>query len=248
MNTRMARAIVTGGASGLGLAVAHKLIGEGAKVAILDRQDPVGVGGAVYLEADIRDEAAIGQAVAEAAARLGGVTLLAHCAGIAHSQRVLGRDAVHDTEAFSRVLQVNLLGTFLLCRAAADIMRHNAPDEEGERGVIVNTASIAACEGQIGQAAYAASKSGVAGMTLPLAREFARFGLRVMCIAPGVFATPLIERLPDTVRSQLQACTVHPARFGKPAEFAALVCHIYSNPMLNGSVIRLDGALRMPPE
>lgn len=248
MKLQAARALVTGGASGLGLAVARRLGDAGARVAILDIRPPVEAPrGIPFVAADVASEGAVERAMAEAVEALGGLTLAVNCAGISHRGRVVGRDGRMALSDFTRVVSVNLIGTFAVCRAAADAMQHNEPEADGERGVIVNTASVAAFEGQIGQAAYAASKGGVASLTLPLARELASFGVRVVCIAPGVFETAMVATLTEPVRAALQGQVPFPKRFGDPAEFAALVCHLYENPMLNGTVIRLDGALRMNP-
>ncbi len=253
MELRGAKAIVTGGASGLGLATARQLVGAGARVALLDRDAKRAAAAAAELgecafafEADVTSESSVDGAVAAAAEAMGGLTLVVNCAGIIVSQRTVGKDTRLELADFNHVLAVNLGGTFLLCRAAAGYMQHNAANADGERGVIVNSASIAAFEGQIGQAAYAASKAGIVGLTLPLAREFAVFGVRVMTIAPGLFDTLMIAGLPEAARAALGAQAPFPHRLGKPEEFAQLVCHIYENAMLNGEVIRLDGALRMP--
>ncbi len=184
------------------------------------------------------------QTALEAFGRIDG---LVNCAGVAPSERIVGREGAHDLDRFAATLRVNLVGTFNMTRLAARAMSINKPDEEGERGIIVNTASIAAYDGQIGQAAYAASKGGVASLTLPAARELARFGIRVVAVAPGVFETPMMQGMPDELRASLGASVPFPSRLGRPEEFAALVCHIIENPMLNGEVIRLDGALRMAP-
>ena len=249
MRLQRARAVVTGGASGLGLAVAERLVEMGARVVVLDLRPPVALPpGAAYVEADVGSEAAVERAMAEAVDVLGGLTLAVNCAGISHRGRVVSREGSMAQADFARVVTVNIIGTFLVCRAAATVMQHNDPEPDGERGVIVNTASIAAFDGQIGQVAYAASKGGVVSLTLPLAREFASFGVRVVCIAPGVFETPMVASMAGPVRAGLQNQQPFPKRFGAPAEFAALCCHIYENPMLNGAVIRLDGALRMSPK
>jgi 3-hydroxyacyl-CoA dehydrogenase/3-hydroxy-2-methylbutyryl-CoA dehydrogenase len=255
MDPKTAQVIVTGGASGLGFAVAQRFAGLGAQVAILD-VDPTGgerIANALgkdvpYLPADVTSESSVDQAVQAVADQFGGVSLAVNCAGIVHSQRVVSRDRRLSQADFARVIAVNLIGTFTVCRAGAHVMQRNVPNADGERGVIVNTASIAAYEGPIGLAAYAASKGGVASLTLPLAREFASFGVRVMTVAPGLFATPMFAGLPDKVKASLAEDVPFPQRLGDPVEFAELVCHIYQNPMLNGEVIRLDGALRLPPK
>ncbi len=249
MNLNGAQAIITGGASGLGLAVAERLARDGARVAILDIQPPPvepAMAQALYLMTDVASETSVERSVHAAAERFGGITLAVNCAGVTHSQRVVGRDQVMSKADFARVVAINLIGTFLVCRSVAQLMQHNPANADGERGVIVNTASIAAFDGQVGLSAYAASKGGVASLTLPLAREFASFGVRVMAIAPGLFETPMFDGLSDLVRARLKEQIPFPKRLGHPAEFAGLVCHIYENPMLNGTVIRLDGALRMP--
>jgi NAD(P)-dependent dehydrogenase (short-subunit alcohol dehydrogenase family) len=246
--------IVTGAASGLGAATARLLASAGASVLIADRDVERGealageLGApARFCETDVTSAAAGAGAVAAALSAFGGLRGLVNCAGVAVSERVLGRDGVHELETFLRVLHVNLAGTFNMTRLAAAAIAEQAPDEGGERGVVVCTASVAAFDGQIGQAAYAASKGGVAAMTLPLAREFARLGIRVVSIAPGVFDTPMLASLPQAARDSLGAAVPFPARLGRPEEYAALVAHIASNAMLNGETIRLDGALRMAP-
>ncbi len=255
MQISKAKAIVTGGASGLGLATARKVVAEGGRVTVLDINqeqgdaavDELGAASA-FVATDVSSEEAVNGAVAQAAESMGGVNLLVNCAGILGAGRVLGRDGPMPGESFIKVIQVNLIGSFLMAKAAADKMQHNEPNEEGERGVIISTASVAAFEGQIGQAAYAASKAGVAGMALPIAREFARIGVRVMTIAPGIFMTPMMEGMPEKVRQSLAAQVPFPPRLGKPEEFADLVAYIYGNTMLNGETIRLDGAIRMQPK
>lgn len=243
--------LVTGAASGLGRGVAECLSEKGAKLVLADL-DPRGADvadllGATFVRTDVADEAEGRRAVEAAVSTHGGLHGLVNCAGIVSGGRVVGRDGPHDLDAFARTVRVNLIGTFNMIRLAAQAMAAGEPDGEGERGVIVSTASIAAFDGQIGQAAYAASKGGVASLTLPLARELAQHGIRVVAIAPGVFETPMMAGLPDTVREALGRSVPFPARLGRPAEFAALVAHIIGNSMLNGEVIRLDGALRMAP-
>ncbi len=249
-------ALITGGASGLGLATAKKIIAAGGSVAVLDINPEKSTASvaklgkrARFFEADVASEAAVDKAVSQAVDFLGEITLTVNCAGIAPSRRVLARDGLMDTAEFENIIRINLIGSFSVCRAAANVMQHNNPHgSDEERGVIVNTASIAALEGQIGQAAYAASKGGVVSMALPLAREFARIGVRVMTIAPGIFETPMFDTLPVEAREALAANTPYPHRLGKAEEYASLVQQIYENPMLNGEVIRLDGALRMQPK
>ena len=244
--------MITGGGSGLGLAAARQLLGQGGKVLLLDINAEAGqraaaeLGeGARFVQADITREEDGRAAVAQALEAFGAVHGLVNCAGIAPAEKILGRSGVHGLDSFLRTVEVNLIGSFNLLRLAAEAMAQNPPNAEGERGVIVNTASVAAFDGQIGQAAYAASKGGVAAMTLPAARELARSGIRVMCIAPGIFETPMMAGMPQEVRDSLAAGVPFPPRLGRPEEYAALVRHIVENPMLNGEVIRLDGALRM---
>ena len=246
--------LVTGGGSGLGLAAARQLLGQGGKVLLLDINAEAGqraaleLGeGARFVQADITREEDGRAAVEQALEAFGAVHGLVNCAGIAPAEKVLGRNGVHGLDSFRRTVEVNLIGSFNLLRLAAEAIAQNSPNAEGERGVIVNTASVAAFDGQIGQAAYAASKGGVAAMTLPAARELARSGIRVMCIAPGIFETPMMAGMPQEVRDSLAAGVPFPPRLGRPEEYAALVRHIVENPMLNGECIRLDGALRMAP-
>lgn len=248
-------AVVTGAASGLGHAVAARVIGAGGQVAMLDLNEEQGAAAAAalgerafFIRTDVADEQQVNKAVAAARERMKDIRLAVSCAGILGAARVLGRDGPMPGDFFAKVIQVNLVGTFLLAKAAADAMQHNSPDADGERGVIVNTASVAAFEGQIGQAAYSASKAGVAGMALPLAREFARIGVRVNTIAPGIFLTPMMEGMPDEVQQSLAAQVPFPSRLGRPEEFADLVAAIYETPMLNAETIRLDGAIRMQPK
>ena len=245
-------AIVTGGGSGLGEAAARELAAHGARVAILDlaRSNGDGVAtdlGGVFVEADVTSGEQVERAVADADAAHGGVHLLVNCAGIATAERTVGRDGPASLEGFARTVNVNLIGTFNAIRVAAAAMVRNEPTEDGERGVIVNTASVAAFEGQVGQAAYSASKGGVVGMTLPIARDLARDGVRNNTIAPGLFLTPMLLGLPEEAREALGGVTPFPARLGKPEEYARLVRAIIENPMINGETIRLDGALRLAP-
>ncbi|RIK16396.1 MAG: 3-hydroxyacyl-CoA dehydrogenase [Acidobacteria bacterium] len=250
-------ALVTGGASGLGEATARRLLEEGARVVLVDL--PGGRGEEVaaslgerasFAAADVRDPDQVAAAVA-AAAGLGELRVVVCCAGVATPGRILSRRGVLDLDAYRTVVEINLVGTFNVLRLAAEKMATNEPvaDERGmgDRGVVVMTASVAAFEGQIGQAAYASSKAGVAGLTLPAARDLADKGIRVMTIAPGVFETPMMAGLGEEVRSSLEALVPHPPRLGRPEEYASLVAHIVDNPLLNGEVVRLDGALRMPP-
>ncbi len=246
--------IVTGGASGLGAATARMVVAAGGRVVIADVNRASGealaqeLGDAArFVMADITEEASAQAVVAEAEAAFGGVQGLANCAGIAIGEKVLGRDGPHALASFARVVAINLVGTFNMIRLAAAAIAKSTPGADGERGVIVNTASVAAFDGQIGQAAYAASKAGVAGLTLPIARELARSGIRVVTIAPGLFATPMMAGLPAEVQESLGSAVPFPSRLGRPEEFAAMVRAVCENPMLNGEVIRLDGALRMAP-
>jgi NAD(P)-dependent dehydrogenase (short-subunit alcohol dehydrogenase family) len=246
-------AIVTGSASGLGLATAEMLAAAGAKVALLDI-DAARVAeaadriGGIGLQCDVGDAAAAEHALAEARAVHGPAAILVNCAGIAAAKRIVGRDGPMQLAEFELVIRVNLIGTFNLMRLAAADMATLEPDAEGERGVIVNTASVAAFDGQIGQSAYAASKGGVAALTLPAAREFARHGIRVMSIAPGIFETPMLRGLPEAAQASLAAAVPFPKRLGRPEEYAMLVRQILDNPMLNGETIRLDGAIRLAPQ
>jgi NAD(P)-dependent dehydrogenase (short-subunit alcohol dehydrogenase family) len=253
MNIDGCSAIVTGGASGLGNATAHALTDAGAHVIVLDLPTSEGEKAATalgptarFVAADVANQEQV-QAAVDEATTLGPLRVVVNCAGIATPGKVLGRDGIIPLEQFERVIRVNLIGTFNVVRLAAAAMVKTDPVGE-ERGVIVNTASVAAFDGQIGQPAYSASKGGVAAMTLPLAREFARDLIRVMTIAPGIFETPMMAGLPQAAQDSLAAQVPHPSRLGKPSEYAALVRHIVENPMLNGEVIRLDGAIRMQPK
>lgn len=244
--------LVTGGASGLGAACARNLTAAGAHVVVADLNQIQGEAlaaefgnRATFIQTDVTDEASTSRAVQTAIDRFGDLAGVVHTAGIVAGSRIVGRDGPHDLQLFSRVVQVNLIGTFNVLRLAAAAMATRPADDEGERGVIVTTASVAAFEGQIGQAAYAASKAGVAGMTLPAARELASFGIRVLTIAPGIFDTPLMTGLSDSVRESLAKQPAFPQRLGRPEEFAALVQHAIENRMLNGTVLRLDAGLRM---
>ena len=243
-------ALVTGGASGLGEACVRALVAAHASVTIADLHEAKGEAlahelGALtqYCRTDVCDEADVLAALDEAER----VDIVIHCAGIATAERALGKDGPLGLDRFERVLRVNVVGTFNVNRLAAAMMAKNEPGADGERGVIINTSSVAAFDGQIGQAAYAASKGAVAAMTLPLAREFARIGIRVLSIAPGLFRTPLLAGLPDEAMKQLAATVPFPSRLGEPSEFASLALHMIENRMLNGEVVRLDGALRMAP-
>jgi len=246
------KAIITGGASGLGYATAEKIIDAGGQVAILNLNKTKGNTAAsklgdraIFIETDVTSEDAVDSAIATVVNTFGFINLTVNCAGIAPSKRVLPKDGLMSTQEFSDVITTNLVSTFCVIRAVANVMQHNEPGESDERGVIINTSSIAAFDGQIGQAAYSASKGAIASMALPLAREFARIGIRVVTIAPGLFLTPLFDTLPEKAVEALRNAAPFPHRFGNPAEFAELAIHIYQNLMLNGETIRLDGALRM---
>lgn len=250
------RAIITGGVSGLGFAVARHLVAQGGKVALFDLNDDkgnaaiaeLGEANARYFRTDVSDEAGVVANVDAANAFLGGLNVAINCAGILGAGRVLGKDGSMPLSQFQTTVMVNLVGSFNVAKAAAAVMQHNAPGADGERGVIVNTASVAAYEGQIGQAAYSASKGGVVAMTLPMARELARFGIRVMTVAPGIFWTPMVDGMPESVQQSLSASIPFPSRLGKPEEFADLVAYILGNTYLNGETIRLDGATRLAPK
>ncbi|HET9535509.1 MAG TPA: 3-hydroxyacyl-CoA dehydrogenase [Mesorhizobium sp.] len=246
-------AIVTGGGSGLGEATARTLAGKGAKVAVLDvgmeRAEKVAAEiGGVAIKCDVSSAESAEAAVAEAASRLGEPRILVNCAGIAIGVKTLGKDGPHPLDSYRRVIEVNLIGTFNMIRLVADRTQKLDPLTSGERGVIINTASVAAFDGQIGQAAYASSKGGVVGMTLPVARDLARSGIRVVTIAPGIFKTPMMMTMPQEVQDSLGAAVPFPSRLGDPSEYAALALHIVENQMLNGETIRLDGAIRMAPK
>jgi len=246
-----AAAIVTGGGSGLGRATADALAAKGARVAVIDlnpaaAEEAAKAIGGVAVVADVADEASATAAIAKAAAAHGAARVLVNCAGIGVAKRVVGRDGPHPLADFERVIRVNLVGTFNMIRLAAVAMAKLEPID-GERGVIVSTASVAAYDGQIGQAAYSASKGGVVAMTLPIARELAQIGVRVNAIAPGVFMTPMMAGLPQAAQDSLGASVPFPARLGQPAEYAALAAHIVENGYINGETIRIDGALRMAP-
>jgi NAD(P)-dependent dehydrogenase (short-subunit alcohol dehydrogenase family) len=245
--------IVTGGASGLGAGTARSLVAGGGKVVIAD----VGDGSALaqelgksarYLKTDVTSENDAKAAVALALAEFGGLQGLVNCAGVGTGEKVVGKDGPHQLASFQRVITINLVGTFNMIRVAAEAMSKGTANAGGERGVIINTASVAAFDGQIGQAAYSASKGGVVGMTLPIARELARYGIRVLTIAPGIFETPMLKGLPQEVQDSLGRMVPFPPRLGRPDEYAALACHIVENEMLNGETIRLDGAIRMAPK
>jgi NAD(P)-dependent dehydrogenase (short-subunit alcohol dehydrogenase family) len=247
--------LVTGGASGLGAATARMVVGAGGRAVIADLKEAEGhalakeLGAhARFVRCDVTDEASATAAVRAAVDGFGGLQGLVNCAGIVHAERIVGKEGPHTLAGFRRAVDINLVGTFNLIRLAAQAMANGEPNAEGERGVIVNTASVAAYDGQVGQAAYAASKAAVVGMTLPVARELARSGIRVMTIAPGIFETPMMASLTPEVQASLGKMVPFPPRLGRPGEFAQLVRAIVENPMLNGETIRLDGAIRMAPK
>ena len=250
MQLSTTKAIVTGGASGLGEATARYFAAQGAQVTLLDRDAERGpqvateIGGH-FAQTDVTDEASVQAAIDLAVTNMGGITAAVNCAGIALGIKTVGRDGPHPLPAFQKTIDINLVGSFNVARLAAAAMAANAPDPDGARGVIINTASIAAFDGQKGQAAYAASKGGIVGMTLPMARDLAGSGIRVMTIAPGIFKTPMLAGLPDEVQATLAADVPNPARLGDPTEYARLAAFIIEMGYLNGEVIRLDGALRM---
>src|SRR5574338_632196 len=256
MQASNVRAVVTGGVSGLGLAVAQHLVANGGRVALFDVNEEKGAAAvaelgadkAAFFKTDVTDEAGVVANVAAAKAFLGGLNACINCAGILGAGRVLGREGAMKLSQFQATVMVNLVGSFNVAKACAELMQHNEPGADGERGVIVNTASVAAYEGQIGQAAYSASKGGVVGMTLPMARELARFGIRVNTIAPGVFHTPMVDGMPQNVYDSLCAQVPYPSRLGTAGEFADTVAFILQNRYMNGSVIRVDGAIRLAPK
>lgn len=255
MKLNEVRAVITGGASGLGNAVAQRLVGAGAKVTLLDVNEAAGQAaaaalgnGAFFQSVDVSKESVVDAAMLQAKNDMGGINLAVNCAGVAWPRRIVNKEGAMPGEFFRKVIEINLVGTLLVAKAAAQAMRDNTPNEEGERGVIVMTASVAAYDGQIGQVAYSASKAGVVGMTLPMARDLSSNGIRVMTIAPGIFKTPMMASLPQEAQDSLGKQVPFPPRLGKPEEYAALVAHICENPMLNGECIRLDGAIRMAPK
>jgi NAD(P)-dependent dehydrogenase (short-subunit alcohol dehydrogenase family) len=244
--------LISGGASGLGSATARMIVANGGKVVLIDMNRDAGTALASelgpngsFLPADVTDENACKSAIEATVSHFGALHGLVCCAGVAPGEKVLGKDGPHGIQTFARALEINVVGTFNLIRLASVVMSQSEPNDEGERGTIIMTASVAAYDGQVGQAAYAASKAAVVGMTLPIARELARYGIRVMTIAPGIFETPMLLGLPNQVQESLGRSVPFPSRLGRPAEFALLVKAICENPMLNGEVIRLDGALRM---
>ncbi|MCP1384644.1 3-hydroxyacyl-CoA dehydrogenase [Runella salmonicolor] len=244
--------LITGGASGLGAATAKMIVEDGGNAVLADVNTTVGeqteaeLGeNALFVHTDVTNPESVQNAIDTAIDAFGGLDGVINCAGIGPAERVVGKNGPHSLERFTNVISINLIGTFNVIRLAAAVMQHNETEESGERGIIINTASVAAFDGQIGQAAYSASKGGIVAMTLPIAREFAKLGIRVMTIAPGIFETPLLMGMPDEVKASLGQQVPFPSRLGKPHEYAALVKHIIENQMLNGEVIRLDGAIRM---
>jgi NAD(P)-dependent dehydrogenase (short-subunit alcohol dehydrogenase family) len=255
MKIQDARAVVTGGASGLGAAVAAHVVAKGGKVVIVDVQEGSGQAAAArlganasFLRCDVTSEAEVNSTMEEAAASMGGINLLVNCAGVVGAGRVLGKNGPMAGDFFAKVVHINLIGTFLCDKAAANLMQNNIPTADGERGLLIHTASVAAYEGQIGQTAYSATKAGLAGMVLPMARELARIGVRCMAIAPGIFHTPMVDSMTPELQASLASQIPFPARLGKPEEFAQLVASIFEIPMLNGETIRIDGAVRMQPK
>jgi NAD(P)-dependent dehydrogenase (short-subunit alcohol dehydrogenase family) len=254
MEPRSVKAVITGGASGLGRATAARLVAAGGRVALLDLATSAGADvakslgpAALFAPADVTSADQVTAALDTARDRLGGLSVLVNCAGIGTAMKTVGKAGPARLEDFTRVITVNLIGTFNCIRLAAAIMARNEPTRDGERGVVINTASVAAFDGQIGQAAYSASKGGIVGLTLPVARDLAEVGIRVVTIAPGIFDTPLLGTLPEPVRASLAKQVPFPQRLGQPEEYAALAAHIIENVMLNGETIRLDGAIRMTP-
>jgi 3-hydroxyacyl-CoA dehydrogenase / 3-hydroxy-2-methylbutyryl-CoA dehydrogenase len=255
MNSKDVVAAVTGGASGLGETTVRELVKQGAKVLIVDIDSDKGeklaasIGAsAIFVKTDITSEADVRQAIQKVVDAFGKINVVINCAGIVNPGKLIGRKGPLSLDAFNKVLQINLVGALNVIRLAVEQMMNNTPDEEGERGVIINTASIAAFEGQIGQAGYSASKAGLVGMTLPIAREICDYGIRIVTIAPGIFETPMMAGLPAAVKEDMAKTVPFPRRLGRPVEFAKLALHIIDNVMLNGCCIRLDGALRMPPK
>lgn len=256
MKIQDCRAVVTGGASGLGEATVSTIVENGGKAVIFDLSeeraknliDKLGEEHVYFVKTDVTSEESIRAAIDKIQNEFGSVNALVNCAGIVIGEKVIKKDGIHALDSFQKIINVNLVGTFNAIRLVSEYMIQNEPNEFGERGIIINTASVAAFDGQIGQAAYSASKGGVVGMTLPIAREFARYGIRVMSIAPGIFETPMFDVLPEKARESLGSMVPFPSRLGKPSEYAHLAKSIIENPMLNGEVIRLDGAIRMQPK
>jgi NAD(P)-dependent dehydrogenase (short-subunit alcohol dehydrogenase family) len=255
MDLAIAKAVVTGGASGLGLATAQRIIAAGGQAVLMDVNEEQGAAKAaelgeraLFVLTDVSNEDAVKAAIQRANDFMGGITLAVNCAGIATAGRTLGRDGTWPADTFNRVIQINLVGSYNVTKEAAAVMQLNEANDDGERGVIISTASVAAFEGQIGQAAYSASKGGVVGMMLPLAREFAQFGIRVNTIAPGIFMTPMMAGMPEETQESLARQIPFPPRLGRPEEYADTAAFIYGNPVVNGETIRIDGAIRMQPK
>ena len=255
MDLANAKAVISGGASGLGFATAERVIAAGGQVVLMDVNEEMGAASvaklgdrAIFVSTDVSNEDAVKGSIQTAKEFMGGITLAVNCAGIATAGRTLGRDGTWPAETFNRVIQINLVGSYNVTKEAAAVMQLNEPNAEGERGVVISTASVAAFEGQIGQAAYSASKGGVVGMMLPLAREFAQFGIRVNTIAPGIFMTPMLAGMPEEVQDSLGKQIPFPPRLGRPEEYADTAAFIYGNPVVNGETIRIDGAIRMQPK
>ena len=256
MNIKNKVAIVTGGASGLGEATVRNMVANGGKVLVMDLNmdrgkalvEELGKDKVIFDKTDVTSESQVKEAVARAVREFGTIHICVNCAGVGAAQKTVSKKGAHDLKTFETIIKINLIGTFNVLRLAAEVMQQNEPDENGERGVIINTASVAAFDGQIGQAAYSASKGGIVGMTLPIARDLARSGVRCLTIAPGLFMTPLFAAAPPDVIESLEKQVPFPSRLGKPAEYGLLAQSIIENPMLNGEVIRLDGAIRMAPK
>jgi NAD(P)-dependent dehydrogenase (short-subunit alcohol dehydrogenase family) len=255
MKIQDACAVITGGASGLGQGVARHVVAQGGKAVILDVQEGPGKAAAAalgeraaFVRCDVTSEAEVNAAMDTAKARMGAINLLVNCAGVVGAGRVLAKTGPMAGDFFAKVVHINLIGAFLCDKAAAALMQHNTPNADGERGLLIHVASVAAFEGQIGQAAYSATKAGLAGMTLPIARELARFGIRCVSIAPGIFQTPMMDAMSKELQESLASQIPFPSRLGRPEEFALLVASIFEIPMLNGETIRLDGAIRMGPK
>ena len=255
MNINEASAVITGGASGLGNAVARHIVAAGGKVALLDVQDTLGATAAAnlgpaatFIKCDVTNEQSVNDAAQRAHAFLGSINLTVNCAGVVGAGRMLGKSGPMAGDFFTKVVHINLIGTFLVDKACANLMTQNAPNADGERGLIIHTSSVAAYEGQIGQVAYSATKGAVLAMTLPMARELAAFGIRVMTIAPGVFWTPMVDGMTQDLQDSLAAQVPFPKRLGRAEEYASLVAHLFQSPYMNGEAVRLDGAIRMQPK
>lgn len=247
MNLDNAVVLVTGGGSGLGAATAEALLAKGTRVMVMDLREVPARERLLSCAVDVTDEASVQQAIRRVMAEWGRIDGCVNCAGIGVASKTVGKQGAHALDLFRRVIDINLIGSFNVLRLAAEQMQHNTPNADGERGLIINTASVAAFDGQVGQAAYSASKAGIVGMTLPIARDLASVGIRVNTIAPGIFNTPMMQALPDQVKAPLIEMTQFPKRLGHPSEYAQLVVHLFENAFLNGETIRLDGAIRMQP-